>query len=90
MLEEITPSQFAEWIAALNLGIDPDEWHRTGSIAETIHNSVWQAVYSFSTKTMPSSLYQLPSTYDPYAAKKKKRYDLDSIKRSAIEMRRYK
>ena len=81
MLNEISPSQFAEWIAAHNLGLNEESWLQAGTIAATIHNEIQSALHSYAGKQMPEKSIQSPADYNPYAGrtKRKKRYNAQSI-----------
>jgi hypothetical protein len=70
MLRSLDQRQWAEWIAANNVGLDLDEWNYAGTIAATIHNE-FERMRSILTNTdlkqddLHDPVDYMPSKYQP-------------------------
>ena len=89
MLEEMTPEQFNEWIAAYRAGLLREQWETAGTIAAEIHNGFMSIRQGLGAKDITSKDYYDWTTYDPTQPPKKTRVDRDSIARFEKQVKRH-
>lgn len=65
MLDEITPKQFDEWLAALLIGLDVEGWHQAVTVASGLQNELRVLVGSTQQRVPQRSEYLAPAEYLP-------------------------
>lgn len=70
MLDEITPKQFDEWLAALFIGLDVDGWHQAVTVASGLQNELRVLVGSTQHRVPETAEYLAPADYLPASLRK--------------------